>query len=92
MWGASEKLNNSKDGATLVYVSLTIAVIFGFIGLAIDFSRHHVSTTQAQAAADAAAIAAASQLDGQPGAIARATDAASDAVNKLVGNTQTFHR
>ena len=90
MWGAFERLRKSNDGATLVYVSLTIAVIFGFIGLAIDFSRHHVSTTQAQAAADAAALAAASQLDGQPGAISRATDAASDAVTKLVGNDQTF--
>lgn len=78
-----------KKGATMVYVSLMMALLVGFTGLAIDFSRLHVSTTQAQAAADAAAIAAANQLDGGPNAIARAERAAENA-SPLIENSQTF--
>ncbi len=90
MWGAFDRLKTSVAGATLVYVSITVAVVLGFIGLALDFSRHHITTTQGQAAADAAALAAASQLDGKAGSRARATSAAVTAASALVENGQRF--
>ena len=88
MWGALKKLNSSQSGATLVYISVTLAALIGFIGLAIDFSRHHVTSQQVQAASDAAALAAATQLDRKSDAIDRALAAAKDA--PIVGNTQRF--
>ncbi|MBX9746717.1 MAG: hypothetical protein K2X34_07435 [Hyphomonadaceae bacterium] len=75
-----------KRGSTLVYTALIAAVIFGIIGLAIDASRAMVVRSEAQAAADAAALVAASQLDRTPTSIARA-DAA---LANLIENDQRF--
>lgn len=88
MWGTFHKLIKDKDGATLVYVSLILTVLFGGVALAIDFSRYYTTDTQAQAAADAAALAAATQLDGGADSIARATNAA--ITTPLVSNSQRF--
>ena len=79
-------------GATLIYVSLMMALLMGMAGLSIDISRYFIAQTQAQDAADAGAIAAASQLDGQAGSRARATQAAIAATgtNPLVSNEQDF--
>lgn len=76
------------EGATAVYVALVIAVLIGFVGLAVDFGRFYTTNSQAQAAADAAAISAASQLDGKSDAIVRATLAAQG--TPLVNNSQNF--
>jgi Flp pilus assembly protein TadG len=73
-----------QSGGVAIYVALIAAAMFGIIGLAIDASRAMIVHSEAQAAADAVALAAASQLDGTPGAIARA-DAA---VANLVENDQ----
>ena len=77
-----------SDGAVLIYVSLIIVVLFGFVGLAVDFGRFYTTNTQAQSAADAAALAGATQLDGAPTAITRATLAAQ--TSPLVSNVHTF--
>jgi hypothetical protein len=50
--------------------------------LAVDGSRYQSLQTQMQAAADAAALAGAAELNGQPGAMSRATDA----VNNYLSN------
>ena len=81
-------LLRDRRGAVWVYVALTAAVMFGTVGLALDLGRFGIENTQAQDAADAAALAAASQLDGQAGAIARATKAAQTA--PLVTNKQAL--
>lgn len=81
-------LARDEDGAALVYVSVSAALLLGMVGLALDGSRSMISHSEAQAAADAAALAAASQLDGKPTAIARATAAAQGA--PLVANSQRF--
>ncbi len=85
--GALAFLRDS-EGATAVYVALVIAVLMGFVGLAVDFGRFYTTNSQAQAAADAAAIAAASQLDGKSSSITRATLAAQG--TPLVNNSQNF--
>lgn len=75
-----------KSAGVIVYVALIAAATFGIIGLAIDASRAMIVRSESQAAADAAALAAASQLDGTPTSITRA----SNAIAELVSNQQRF--
>jgi len=82
------KFARDIKGATLVYVSLMMALLIGMAGIAIDMSRLATAHTQAQAAVDAAALAAAAQLDGSLLSIERATEAAANAA--LVVNSQKF--
>ena len=79
---------NDRQGAALIYVTTILGVIVGFAALTIDFSRLGTTHTQARSAAEAAALAAASQLDGAADAITRATNAAMSA--PLVQNAQTL--
>jgi hypothetical protein len=83
----------SDSDVTGVQVALSLFVLLGFSGLAIDLGRTLIAQTELQQAADGAALAAAAELDGyvavQNGpsdAITRATAAATDFVN----NGQTF--
>lgn len=76
------RLRADESGNTLVYVTLSAAVILGMIGLALDGSRAMITHSEAQGAADAAALAAASQLDGQSGACARAKAEAAVVTNR----------
>jgi Flp pilus assembly protein TadG len=71
-------------GAVAVYVALVAAASFGIVGLAIDAARAMVVHSESQAAADAAALAAASQLDGTSTAITRANSA----IATFVANNQ----
>lgn len=73
-------------GAVAVYVALAAGLTFGIVGLAIDATRAMIVHSEAQAAADAAALTAASQLDGTSTAITRATNA----VAALTANRQRF--
>lgn len=86
-WSFS-RLWSDQEGVTLVYVTLIAAVLMGLAGLVIDGARLVTTNTQLQSAADAAALAAATQLDGRPDAITRATNAAQS--SSLIQNTQTF--
>lgn len=81
-------LCRDQRGSVIIYVSVIIAVLIGLVGMAIDFSRFYNSHSEAQSAADAAALAAASQLDGSITSITRATNAA--ITTPLVNNSQTF--
>lgn len=81
-------LRRDERGHVLVYVTLSMAVILGMAGLAIDGSRAMITHHDAQAAADAAALAAAAQLDATSQALTRATAAAQG--GELVTNTQRF--
>ncbi|QGZ96590.1 pilus assembly protein TadG-related protein [Terricaulis silvestris] len=76
----------AERGAVAIYVALTATVTFGIVGLAVDVSRAMIVRSEAQAGADALALAAASQLDGTPSAIARANTA----IANLVENSQRF--
>jgi hypothetical protein len=69
-------------------VTVILGVMFGFAALAVDFSRLGTTHTQARSAAEAAALAAASQLDGTADAITRATNAAMS--TPLVQNEQNL--
>lgn len=59
----------SERGATMVIVALSMAALFGFLALAIDLGMLYVAHSDAQRAADAAALAGASAfLDNSPAA------------------------
>jgi len=55
-----------QRGALAIIVGLTIAVLIGFAGLALDGGRLYVNKTELQNAADACALAASFELTGAP--------------------------
>lgn len=71
-------LRDDESGAVLIWVSVMIVVIFGFVALALDGSRYLGLNSNMQQIADAAALAGAKQLDGSASAISNAKKAAKD--------------
>jgi hypothetical protein len=69
-----------QHGAILVMTALFIVVLIGVAALAMDVGRLVILRSQMQNAADAAALAAAAELDGKDGARARAMAAAREAL------------
>jgi Flp pilus assembly protein TadG len=93
------RLARDESGIAAIQIALLVAVLLGFSGLAIDLGRAFTVNTELQQAADAAALAAAAELDGFTGAIARATTAACGVVSpgsctagqsEFGSNKQTF--
>lgn len=76
----------NEEGAIAPLYALVLTALIAVGGIAFDYSRLAAMDTELQNAADQAALAAASQLDGQGGAILRATSAA----NNLVANETRF--
>lgn len=74
-----------QGGAYLVMVTFLLAMMLGLSGLVIDTARVLVLKSEMQNAIDAASLAAAKELDGDTdattGAIARAMDAAQEALD-----------
>jgi Flp pilus assembly protein TadG len=64
-----------QRGAIGIMVALSAVVLLGFLGVVIDLGRLHVMKTELQNAADACALAAAFELDGNAGALTRAENA-----------------
>jgi Flp pilus assembly protein TadG len=86
MWGIVSRLGRDTDGTVAPTVALALIGLIAVGGVAFDYSRLASMDTELQQAADQAALAAATQLDGQPNAIARATAAAQN----LVTNRTAF--
>ena len=55
---------NSQSGAVAIIVALSLPVLIGMAGLALDLGKLYVTKTELQNAADACALAAAVELDG----------------------------
>lgn len=53
---------NSRKGSVLIMATLTMTVLFGFMGLALDMSYMYFHKRRMQTAADAAAIAGAQEI------------------------------
>jgi Flp pilus assembly protein TadG len=81
-----QRLWRNVDGAVAPTVALSLTALIAAGGVAFDYSRMASLQTELQDAADQAALAAASQLDGNAGARARATAAA----NQIVANSTVF--
>ena len=73
-------------GAVAPTVALSLVGLIATGGLAYDYTRMAAMDTELQGAADQAALAAATQLDGKPGACSRAANAATS----LVANYAVF--
>src|SRR5438874_5641431 len=80
MWGIVSRLGRSTDGTVAPTVALSLIGLVVAGGVAFDYAHLAAMDTELQQAADQAALAAATQLDGQSGAIARATAAAQSLV------------
>jgi Flp pilus assembly protein TadG len=85
---ARRSLWRDRGGAAGIYVAVVSAAMVGMAGLALDLGRLWTINTQAQDAADAAALAAASQLDMSSTATTRAYNAAT--TTALVQNQQAL--
>jgi len=70
------RLRRDKRGAVAPTVALSLFALIAVGGIAFDYARIASLDTELQNAADQAALAAATQLDQQTGAVARATAAA----------------
>lgn len=76
-----------KNGYVLVTMAVAGFALMGAVGLAVDMGRLYITKTEAQAYADAAALAAAIELDGTSLGIANAKAALSKANNTWNFNT-----
>ncbi|HEX5238002.1 MAG TPA: pilus assembly protein TadG-related protein [Sphingomicrobium sp.] len=76
----------NADGAVAPMVALSLTALIAGGGVAFDYARMASLDTELQNAADQAALAAATQLDGLTNARARATAAA----NQIVSNSTVF--
>ena len=86
MGRAVRTLFNDQRGAIAPTVALALVGLIAVGGLAFDYARLGTMDTELQQAADQAALAAATQLDGKSEAITRANAAA----NSLVVNRTSF--
>ena len=86
MWRSLVRLLGSNDAAVAPTIALAIAGLVAAGGIAFDYARLASLDTELQSAADQAALAAATQLDGEDGAVTRATAAA----QQLVANATRF--
>ncbi len=76
MFAFARRLWRSDGGAVAPIVGLTLFSLIAAGGIAFDYARMASLDSELQNAADQAALAAATQLDQQPGAIQRATASA----------------
>jgi Flp pilus assembly protein TadG len=74
--GSISRLLRSTAGAVAPTVALSLFGLIAAGGIAFDYARMASMDTELQSAADQAALAAASQLDGEPDACERAVGAA----------------
>lgn len=80
------RFSQDQGAAVAPTVALALFALIGMGGIAFDYARLASLDTELQNAADQAALAAATQLDGSAGAIDRATQAA----NELISNQTRF--
>lgn len=79
-------LIRKEDAAVAPIVAISLFALVAAGGIAFDYARMATLDTELQAAADQAALAAATQLDGKSDSITRATNAAQN----LVSNRSLF--
>ncbi len=78
---ASKSFQKDQDGIVTVQMVMFSVMLFGGVGLMMDFGRAYSAHSQMQGYIDQVALAAAEQLDGKSDSITRAT-AAANAVSK----------
>jgi len=67
--------HNSEQGFVLIAMSVAMVLMLAVMGLAFDLGRIYIARNEAQVFTDAAAMAAASKLDGTDAGLVRARQA-----------------
>src|SRR5215472_12680282 len=80
----------SKKGYVLILTAVALAVVLGAAGLAVDLGRLYIVRSETQAFVDAAALAAAAQLDGTSTGISNARTAVANQPGAWNFGTQAF--
>jgi len=86
MTGTAGSLGEGRDrqrGAIAIVFALMLVVLLGFVGMSLDLGRVYNRKLDLQAVANAAALAAARQLNGTPAGVANALTQAANAVSAL---------
>ena len=83
-------MNRKRRGFVLVAMSVTLLVLLAMLGLAFDVGRIYIAKNEAQVYCDAAAMAAASKLDGTEAGLKRAREAALGITTRWNLGTQEF--
>ena len=78
-------------GVSTIYFLVLTSVLFALLVMATDFGRFYVIQAELQTAADAAALAAATKLNGTMGAAARASDQVTASIDDTTGNDNRFN-
>ena len=81
---ANRRFGKDETGAVAATYALALVPLIAFAGLAFDYARLMGMDSELQNGADQAALAAATQLDGQTGACQRAANAASSMLQNQV--------
>jgi Flp pilus assembly protein TadG len=82
---------NCRDrGFVLIALSVAMLVLLGVMGMAFDFGRIYIARNEAQVFTDAAAMAAASKLDGTEGGLDRARQAVARLPGRWNLGTRSF--
>ncbi len=92
---SAENRNNNRNqksnekGVALIAAVLTVAVLFGMLGLCFDLARIYIAKNELQTFADAATMAATAELDGTDEGLTQAKQAALSFPNKWLFGTKT---
>jgi hypothetical protein len=78
-----------QRGVVAPIVAVSLVVLIGMLGIVIDLGRLYVMKSELQNAADSCALAAASELDGTPGALTRAENSGILAGSRNLVNFQS---
>jgi len=80
----------NKRGFVVLVTAVSLIVLIGMLGLAVDLGRVYIVKNEAQAFADLAAIAAARHLDGKQAGIDNAKNEVANSTNGWNFGTQSF--
>ena len=73
--------NRKRRGFILLATAVSLAVLIGMLGLAVDLGRVYITKSEAQAFADFAAMAAARELNGKSTGLDAARTAVASSTN-----------
>ncbi len=86
-----QTVGGSEQGATTVYFLFFSIIALGLLVMGTDFGRMYLIQAELQTAADAAALAAATQLSGISNASLRAGDQLTASLDATTGNDNRFN-
>jgi Flp pilus assembly protein TadG len=90
MVGRGKQQRQRENGFVLIAMGVSVVVLLGMLGLALDLGRTFIAKNEAQAFTDAAALAAVSRLNGTSAGVTAAQAAVTNSTNRWNFATQVF--